>query len=69
VWLFPGDLPGQPITRDAVGQACQKAHRASRYYQTNHSALAEALFRAPDYSEFRQQRRRRGERFASECPA
>lgn len=29
VWLFPGDLPDQPITRDAVGQACQKAHRAS----------------------------------------
>jgi site-specific recombinase XerD len=29
LWLFPGDRPGQPITRDAVGQACQKAHRAS----------------------------------------
>ena len=28
-WLFPGDTPGQPITRDAVGQACQKAHRAA----------------------------------------
>ena len=28
-WLFPGDLPGHPITRDAVGQACQKAQRAS----------------------------------------
>jgi len=28
-WLFPGDRPGQPITRDAVGQACQKAHLAS----------------------------------------
>jgi integrase len=28
-WLFPGDIPGRPITRDAVGQACQKAHRAS----------------------------------------
>lgn len=27
-WLFPGDIPGRPITRDAVGQACQKAHRA-----------------------------------------
>lgn len=24
-WLFPGDRPGQPISRDAVGQACQKA--------------------------------------------
>jgi len=29
LWLFPGELPGQPIIRDAVGQACQKAHRAS----------------------------------------
>src|ERR1700676_1581444 len=28
-WLFPGDLPGQPITREAVGDACQKAHRLS----------------------------------------
>ena len=27
-WLFPGDIAGRPITRDAVGQACQKAHRA-----------------------------------------
>jgi len=28
-WLFPGDLPGQPITRGAVQLACQKARRAS----------------------------------------
>ncbi len=28
-WLFPGDRPGQPITRDAVGSACQKAHHLS----------------------------------------
>jgi site-specific recombinase XerD len=28
-WLFPGDRPGQPITRGAVGLACQRAHRAS----------------------------------------
>ena len=27
-WLFPGEIPGRPITRDAVGLACQKAHRA-----------------------------------------
>lgn len=27
-WLFPGDVADRPITRDAVGQACQKAHRA-----------------------------------------
>jgi integrase/recombinase XerD len=28
VWLFPGDIPGRPITRNAVEAACQKAHRA-----------------------------------------
>jgi len=25
-WLFPGDRPGQPITRNAVERACQQAH-------------------------------------------
>ena len=29
-WLFPGDRPGRPITRSAVEQACEKAHRRSR---------------------------------------
>jgi len=24
-WLFPGDIPGQPITKDTVERACQKA--------------------------------------------
>jgi integrase/recombinase XerD len=28
-WLFPGDIPGQPISRNAVALACQKAHRAA----------------------------------------
>jgi len=28
-WLFPGDIPDRPITRDAVGLACQKARRCS----------------------------------------
>ena len=28
-WLFPGDIEDQPISRDAVGQACQRAHRCS----------------------------------------
>jgi len=28
-WLFPGDVPGQPITRFAVAWACDKAHRLS----------------------------------------
>jgi site-specific recombinase XerD len=29
LWLFPGDIPGRPITRDAVEQACDKARRVS----------------------------------------
>ncbi len=29
-WLFPGDKPGQHISKDAVEQACQKAHRLCR---------------------------------------
>jgi integrase/recombinase XerD len=28
-WLFPGEIPGRHISRDAVGQACQKAHHIS----------------------------------------
>jgi site-specific recombinase XerD len=28
-WLFPGDHPAQPITRGAVDEACEKAHRLS----------------------------------------
>jgi integrase len=30
VWLFPGDRPERPISKDAVEQACQKARRRSR---------------------------------------
>jgi site-specific recombinase XerD len=29
MWLFPGDIAGRPITKDAVEQACQKARRVS----------------------------------------
>jgi site-specific recombinase XerD len=28
-WLFPGDIPGQPISRHAVAQACEKARRVA----------------------------------------
>ena len=28
-WLFPGDIPGQPISTYAVGGACQKARQIS----------------------------------------
>jgi integrase/recombinase XerD len=29
-WLFPGERPGEHISKDAVEQACQKAHRRCR---------------------------------------
>jgi site-specific recombinase XerD len=29
-WLFPGDIAGAHISKDAVEQACQKAHRCCR---------------------------------------
>jgi site-specific recombinase XerD len=29
-WLFPGDIPRQHISKDAVELACQKAHRLCR---------------------------------------
>jgi integrase/recombinase XerD len=28
-WLFPGDIPGQPISKGAVEDACKKARRVS----------------------------------------
>jgi integrase/recombinase XerD len=30
VWLFPGDIPGQHITRSAVERVCQEAHEHCR---------------------------------------
>src|SRR5450830_742268 len=27
--MFPGNIPGQPISKNAVELACQKAHRAT----------------------------------------
>ena len=30
LWLFPGDVPGQPISRFAVEAACREARRLSR---------------------------------------
>jgi integrase/recombinase XerD len=38
-WLFPGDIPGRPITPNSVGLACRRAHRAagSRKPITPHS--------------------------------
>jgi integrase/recombinase XerD len=28
-WLFPGNIPGRPITRHAVGDACELARKRS----------------------------------------
>jgi integrase/recombinase XerD len=38
-WLFPGDKPGQHISKDAVELACQKAHRLCHIHKpiTPHS--------------------------------
>ena len=38
-WLFPSDVPGRHISRDAVGHACQKAHHFSGIHKpiTPHS--------------------------------
>ena len=38
-WLFPGEIPGRPITTDAVELACQKARRRSGLHKavTPHS--------------------------------
>lgn len=38
-WLFPGDIPGRPISKGAVELACQKAHRAAGIHKpiTPHS--------------------------------
>jgi integrase/recombinase XerD len=38
-WLFPGDIAGKPITKDAVELACQKARRRSGLHKpiTPHS--------------------------------
>ncbi len=45
VWLFPGDIPGQPITRHSVEKVCQAAHQRSGLSKpvTPHS-LRHALF-------------------------
>jgi len=38
-WLFPSDIPGRHISKDAVEQACQKARRLSGIHKpiTPHS--------------------------------
>ena len=34
-WLFEGDIPGQPITTNAVELACRKARQLSRMRKPN----------------------------------
>jgi len=38
-WLFPGDKPGQAISKDAVEQACQIAHRLCTFPNRSHPIL------------------------------
>jgi integrase/recombinase XerD len=35
-WLFPGDKPGQHVSKDAVELACQKAHRLCHIQPAGH---------------------------------
>jgi integrase/recombinase XerD len=46
-WLFPGAIPGRPITEDAVGLACENAHRLSGLSKpvTPHSLRHNSAFR------------------------
>ncbi|MCK7497500.1 MAG: site-specific integrase [Comamonadaceae bacterium] len=46
-WLFPGDIPGRPITRDAVEQACDKARRLLGHRQADHPAFDAPRLRHP----------------------
>ena len=38
-WLFPGDLPGQPITASAVQDVCRTCAASGRHHQAGHAAL------------------------------
>ena len=44
--LFPGDIPGQPITPGAVELACQAAHARSGLVQTSDAAFAPTRLRS-----------------------
>lgn len=56
-WLFPGDIPGQPISRSAVGLACRIARQRSGIQKpiTPHSLRHYLPFRimSGDTMEFR----------------
>ena len=46
-WLFPGDIPGQPISKGAVELACQKAHRAAGIHKPITPPLVASRVRHP----------------------
>src|SRR5258707_2413964 len=46
-WLFPGDIPGGHIQREAVELMCQKAQRRCGIAKTHHSAFYASRLRGP----------------------
>ena len=58
VWLFPGDIPGQPITRHSVEKVCQAAHQRSGLskpvtpHSLRHAFAVHLLESAPTYGPF-----------------
>ena len=47
LWLFPGDLPGQPITRCRSRTGLPESASCFRDYQTHYPALAASRVRHP----------------------
>ena len=46
-WLFPGDRPGQPITRSAVELRLQVGAPHRRHHQAGHAAFSSPRLRRP----------------------
>jgi integrase/recombinase XerD len=46
-WLFPGDIPGRHISKDAVELACQKARRLCLHSQADYAAFASTWICGP----------------------
>jgi hypothetical protein len=48
-WLFPGTQPGQPVSKDAVEQACPKARRRGRMPKPISPARPWSRIRGPSF--------------------